>query len=135
MKMTPHVSLAFDGRCEAAFKFYERSLNGTIAGIFTWGNSPTATEAPPGWEAKVMHATIRIGDAVLAGGDPPPHQYERPQGFSLLLETDDPVEAKRVFEALSENARIEMPLQQTFWARQFGSLVDQFGIPWSINCE
>jgi PhnB protein len=82
-----------------------------------------------------MHATIRIGDAVLAGGDPPPHQYVRPQGFSLLLETNDSAEAERAFQALSENATIEMPLQETFWAKRFGSLVDQFGIPWSINCE
>jgi PhnB protein len=28
-----------------------------------------------------------------------------------------------------------MPLQETFWAVRFGVLVDQFGIPWSINCE
>jgi len=28
-----------------------------------------------------------------------------------------------------------MPLQQTFWSVRFGMLVDQFGIPWMINCE
>jgi PhnB protein len=28
-----------------------------------------------------------------------------------------------------------MPLEQTFWAARFGSLVDRFGIPWLINCE
>jgi len=28
-----------------------------------------------------------------------------------------------------------MPLQQTFWAKRFGMCVDQFGIPWMINCE
>jgi PhnB protein len=27
-----------------------------------------------------------------------------------------------------------MPLQQTFWAQRFGTLVDRFGIPWIINC-
>jgi PhnB protein len=27
-----------------------------------------------------------------------------------------------------------MPIQQTFWATRFGMLVDQFGIPWMINC-
>jgi PhnB protein len=27
------------------------------------------------------------------------------------------------------------PLQETFWATRFGILVDQFGIPWMINCE
>jgi len=30
---------------------------------------------------------------------------------------------------------VSMPLQATFWALRFGMLVDQFGIPWMINCE
>jgi PhnB protein len=28
-----------------------------------------------------------------------------------------------------------MPIQQTFWARRFGMLVDRFGIPWMVSCE
>jgi uncharacterized glyoxalase superfamily protein PhnB len=28
-----------------------------------------------------------------------------------------------------------MPIQETFWARRFGMLVDKFGTPWMINCE
>jgi PhnB protein len=27
-----------------------------------------------------------------------------------------------------------MPLQETFWSLRFGSVTDQFGIPWAINC-
>ncbi|CAA9289224.1 PhnB protein; putative DNA binding 3-demethylubiquinone-9 3-methyltransferase domain protein [uncultured Coleofasciculus sp.] len=26
-------------------------------------------------------------------------------------------------------------MQETFWAARFGMLVDQFGIPWMINCD
>jgi len=48
---------------------------------------------------------------------------------------DDPVAAERIFLALAENGKIEMPLQETFWAGRFGALVDRFGIPWTINCE
>ena len=43
--------------------------------------------------------------------------------------------AERVFQALKEHGTVTMPLQETFWAGRFGVLVDQFGIPWSINCE
>jgi PhnB protein len=28
-----------------------------------------------------------------------------------------------------------MSIQETFWAQRFGMLVDQFGIPWMINCS
>ncbi len=48
---------------------------------------------------------------------------------------DDPVDAERIFHALAENGTVQMPLQKTFWSIRFGALVDQFGIPWAINCE
>ena len=135
MKLNTNISLSFNGQCEAAFKRYERSLDGTISYRLKWGDSPMAAEAPDGWGAKVYHATLKIGDTVINGGDTLPHQYEKPKGFSLILEMDDPVAADRIFQALAENATIGMPLQETFWARRFGVLVDEFGIPWSINCE
>jgi PhnB protein len=28
-----------------------------------------------------------------------------------------------------------MPIGKTFWAERFGMLVDQFGIPWMVNCQ
>ena len=45
-------------------------------------------------------------------------------------------EALRFYEQVLGNAvRVDMSLQETFWARRFGTFVDQFGVPWSINCE
>jgi len=40
MRLNSH--LAFDGRCEAAFKFYERILNARIVMIMRYGDSPMA---------------------------------------------------------------------------------------------
>ncbi|MFI5128164.1 MAG: VOC family protein, partial [Candidatus Acidiferrales bacterium] len=53
---------------------------------------------------------------------------------SLTIEVKDVAEAERVFAAFAENAKVQMPLQETFWATRFGMLVDRFGIPWMINC-
>ena len=57
------------------------------------------------------------------------------KSFSVTLSIDSPAEAERVFQALSPGATINMPIQETFWARRFGMLVDRFGTPWMINCE
>lgn len=135
MKLQPRISLSFNGQCEAAFRFYEQRLDGTIAFMLTWGNSPMAADAPPGWDAKIAHATLKIGDTDVAGSDVPSDRYEQPRGFQVVLGMDDPVAAEHVFHALAENGTIAMPLQQTFWAKRFGVVIDQFGIPWSINCE
>ena len=57
MKLNVQISLSFHGECEAAFRFYERCLNGTLAFLLTWGDSPMAAEAPPGWvEGRSRHA-------------------------------------------------------------------------------
>ncbi len=135
MKLSPHLSLSFNGQCEAAFRLYEQCLNGTVTYSLTWGDSPQAAQAPPGWEAKIAHATLKIGDFGLAGSDVPPDQYERPRGFQILLNLDDVAAAERIFETLAQEGSIAMPLQKTYWASRFGVLVDRFGIPWSINCE
>jgi len=62
-------------------------------------------------------------------------QYEQPKGMSVSLQVKKPDDAERIFATLSENGTVRMPIQQTFWSPRFGMLVDQFGVPWMINCE
>src|SRR2546426_2635492 len=90
MTLNPCINLSFDGQCEAAFKFYERCLNGKIAFMLRWGESPMAKDAPAEWRGKILHATLVIGDTTLLGADALPGSYESPRGFSALLSLDDP---------------------------------------------
>ncbi|OLB36544.1 MAG: hypothetical protein AUH11_10750 [Acidobacteria bacterium 13_2_20CM_57_17] len=133
MRLTPN--LTFGGQCEAAFKFYERCLGGKITFMLTYGKSPMAQQVPPEWRAKIVHATLTVGDNVLMGSDAVPDQYEQPKGFAVMLGIDDPGEAERIFRSLAENGTVQIPLQKTFWSVRFGVVVDQFRIPWAINCE
>ena len=136
MTPTPQIYLSFNGDCEAAFRFYEQRLGATSASMFPYGTSPMAGGMPPvdGWETKIMHGSITLGGITVSGADLPAGQYERPRGFRIFLEADDPADTERLFQALAENATIEMPLQETFWSVSFGVLTDQFGIPWTIGC-
>ena len=133
MQLNPY--LLFNGQCEAAFRFYERCLGGKIVAMMPHAGTPAEGQVPPEWRDKIIHARLVVGDQVLMGSDAPPDHFEKPQGFSVTLGIDNPVEAERVFNALAENGTVRMPIQQTFWAERFGMLVDRFGIPWMINCE
>jgi PhnB protein len=133
MQLSPY--LTFNGQCEAAFKFYERCLGGKIVAMITHVGTPAEENVPTEWRNKILHARLVVGDEVLMASDVPPERYEEPKGFSVALGIDDPADAERMFHALAENGTVRMPLQQTFWAVRFGMLVDQFGIPWMVNCE
>jgi PhnB protein len=131
--MNPY--LVFGGQCEAAFKFYQQCLGGKIEALFPFGETPAAEHVPTGWEKKIMHASLTVGENVLMGSDAPPDRYKAPQGFSVSLQVKEPTEAERVFHALAEGGTVQMPIQQTFWSVRFGMLTDRFGIPWMVNCE
>jgi PhnB protein len=81
-----------------------------------------------------MHARLVADGAVLMGCDAP-EGHGKPHGISVTLTVKEPERAEQIFAALSEKANITMPIQKTFWSARFGMLVDQFGIPWMINCE
>ncbi len=131
MKLNPY--LAFDGRCREAFEFYENVLGGHIAFIQTIGESPLASTMPAGAGDRIMHVTLQIGNQVLQGADAPPGQFTMPAGFSVALHFDDAAEGDRVFSALAQKGTVQMPFQTTFWAKGFGTLIDQFGTPWIVN--
>jgi PhnB protein len=133
MQMNPYLN--FNGHCEAAFKFYAQCLGGKIVMMLTHGEAPSAEHVPSTWHKKIMHARLTVGDRVLMGSDSPPEYFQETTGFYVQLGIDDPAEAERIFQALSENGTVTMPFEQTFWAYRFGMLVDQFGIPWMVNCE
>jgi PhnB protein len=39
-----------------------------------------------------------------------------------------------LFNALAVGGLVEMPLQDMFWGAYFGSLTDNYGIRWMVNC-
>jgi PhnB protein len=133
MQLYPH--LTFDGQCEAAFKFYEECLEGKTIFMVTYENTPVDFQIPSDWRGKVSHATFALNDFRFSGSDVLPGQYQRPQGFALQFNLSDPVKTERIFKTLAGSGSVQMPLQETFWALRFGTLVDQFGIPWFLNCE
>jgi PhnB protein len=133
MQFNPYLS--FNGRCRAAFEFYEKCFGGKIVEMVTNGESPMAAQIPPESHNRIMHARLTVGDRTIMGSDVPAEHYQEAKGISVLISIDEPAESERLFAALSENANITMPIQQTFWATRFGTLTDQFGTPWMINCE
>jgi len=47
----------------------------------------------------------------------------------------DVADAKRIFDALSTEGQVQMPLGETFFAPAFGMCTDRFGTPWMVMVE
>jgi PhnB protein len=127
--------LFFGGRCEEAIAFYREGLGAKVEMILHHKDSPMP--APPGvlqagFENKVMHASLRIGGAMLMMSDGCDDK-SRFDGFRLSLAFPDEVQARRAFEVLSAKGSVQMPLGKTFWSPCFGMVTDQFNVGWMIT--
>jgi PhnB protein len=108
-----YPNLTFNGRCEAASRFYQECFHGSTAFMMTYENAPMDLPAPSDWRKKIFHATFALAEFMFAGSDAPPGQYQKPQGFALQMNLRDPLEAERMFKALAENGTVQMPLRGT----------------------
>ncbi|HET7300834.1 MAG TPA: VOC family protein [Oleiagrimonas sp.] len=137
MNINPY--LFFDGNCREAFEFYARCLGVEVKAMLSMSDGPGSEQVPADKRDLIMHACIAVGDDLLmasdwgCGMDSPP--FEAPRGFSVSLNVDSVAEAERVYTALAEGGRANMPLDKTFFAERFGMLTDRFGVPWMVNCE
>ena len=132
MQINPYLN--FDGNCREALEFYAKTLGGTIEFMQTNADSPMKDQTPPALRDKILHARLRIGDQVLMASDAPPQHYSPAGAYYLSIGVHTPEEAERIWAAMSEGAKVDMPLQQTFWAKRFAMFKDRFGTPWMINC-
>jgi PhnB protein len=133
--MELNTYLMFHGNCRQALEFYEQALGAHIESVFTYAGSPMDAATPPDWRDKIMHARVTIAGQIVMASDAPPDRQQKHGGFSMSISVTDTAEAERIFHALAAGGQTHMPLQETFWAKRFGMLVDRFGIPWMVNCE
>jgi len=132
MQIDPYLN--YNGNCEEAFRFYEKTLGGKIEMLMKYSQAPAGGgPTPPGFENKVMHVRMSVGKQIIMASDAPPGHFAPMQGFNVSLMFDKLAEAERVYNALADGGKVMMPFAQTFWAERFGMVTDRFGTPWMVN--
>jgi len=135
--MNVQAYLFFEGRCEEAIEFYRRALGAEVEMLMRFSESPEppACEMPADAGAKVMHASLRIGETAVMASDGRCSGQPGFQGFSLSLTAADEAEAVRLFAALADGGTVQMPLGKTFFSPCFGMVADRFGVSWMLYVE
>jgi len=131
MSLTPYIF--FDGRCEEAIAFYKAAIGAEQTMFMRWRDGPDP--APPGAEDRVMHAELRIGEAMMMLSDGMPGGATQHAGYCIYLAARDAHHARGLFDALADGGEVRMPLAATFWSPAFGVVADRFGVPWMIGAQ
>lgn len=129
--------LNFQGNTEEAFNFYKKVFGGDFAGgIFRFKDTEMAEKLSEEEKQKVMHIGLPMGhqnflmatDALESFGQ----KVVFGNNFYIAIDAESREEADKLFEGLSENGKVEMPMDDQFWGDYFGSLTDQFGVQWMV---
>jgi PhnB protein len=138
---TLNAYLYFQGNCEEAFNFYRTIFGGEFDFIGRYKDVPPAAREnfPYCADEQIMHVSLPISnETILMGADLIKPNQEKilsnNDGFSLYLTTETKGEAERVFNALSDEGKIIVPIEDQFWGSYYGLCVDKFGISWKISC-
>jgi len=132
-----HFYLNLPGTTREAFQFYETVFNTKIAMIQTFGETSFIPNVPETAKDKIMHAQLPITEAVhlmasdVVPGLSPPVAFGN--NFHISVVASDKAEADRVFAALGDGGRVNMPLANAPWGPYFGMCADRFGVQWMVS--
>ncbi len=132
MRMVPYIRL--NGNCEEALNYYKNLLDGEINYLQRYGEAPKGMWNVEGAENRILHASLLAGGVVLHLSDIPEGMGAAPGGaVSLSLELEPEEDMDFIYEALSRDGVVEIPICETFWNARYASVTDKFGIRWIIN--
>ncbi len=135
--------LNFTNKTEEAFNFYKSVFGGEFeGGIARFGDIPPSDDMPPIAEADknlVMHIALPILNGhYIMGTDAPESmgfRVNKGNNVYISLHPDTRKETERLFNALSNDGKVQQPLQDMFWGAYYGSCEDKFGVQWMFNCD
>lgn len=121
--------LMFEGKAEEAMNFYITLFpKSEILSISRYG----ANEA--GNEGTVIQATFSLNGQVFMCIDSyVKHEFTFTPAMSLYVNCDTEDEIHQVFDKLSQEGTVLMPLTAYPFSEKFGWVQDKYGVSWQLN--
>ncbi len=136
--INPHIN--FNGNAEEAFTFYKSVFGGEFAKVMRFKDLSSPEFPVAEKEAnKIMHIALPIGkNNVLMANDVPESMgrtNENENRSKIAISAESKEEADRLFNGLSVNGKIEMPIGDSPWGSYFGMFRDKYGIEWMVDFD
>lgn len=133
MKFIPYLN--FYGKAEEVLEFYKEALDGEIMDIMRYKDEETMN-APEETGEWILHSGIIVnGEVIYVSDILNKDLHKEGNNISIMIDCDTEEQIRKYFNKLSEGAKINMPLEHTFWGALYGSLIDKFGINWDLNYQ
>lgn len=133
MVVNPYLN--FNGNTEEAFEYYRSVFGGEFAMLMRYKDGEGCENMPESEQNLIMHVSLPLGSTMLMGTDMPKSMEQVTFGtnYSLCLSVDSRAEADRIFNELSKDGKVTMPMEDMFWGDYFGSFFDKFNVQWMIS--
>lgn len=131
-----HPYLNFPGTSEEAFNFYKSVFGGEFLGVNRFKDTPDGAKLSPEEANKIMHISLPVGENVLMATDALESMgFKLNQGNDsyIMIAPESKEEADRIFRGLSQDGKVNSPMQNMFWGDYYGDFVDKYGVRWMIN--
>ena len=137
--VTIHPYINFNGNAAEAFTFYRSVFGGEFREIIRFQDlsSPSFPVAEKDAD-KLLRIALPIGCNVLLANDVPESMgrvNENENRSKIAIRADSREEADRLFNGLSEEGSIEMPLSESPWGSYFAMFRDKYGIEWTVEFD
>lgn len=121
--------LMFDGKAEEAISFYVSLFEDSrIVSITRY------EEGEPGAEGTVKHAVFSLsGQEFMAIDSNIEHDFTFTPAISLYVQCETEQEVDELFEKLSAQGQVLMPLDEYPFSQKFAWVADRFGVSWQLN--
>lgn len=135
-RINPYIQ--FNGNAEEAFTFYRSVFGGDFAKILRYKDLSSPEYPIAETDAnRVMHIALPIGKgSVLLGSDVLEmmgHVTENDNRNTISISAESRQEADQLFNGLSVDGKIEMPISDGPFGAYFGMFGDKYGVQWMVE--
>lgn len=137
-QINPYIH--FNGNAEEAFNFYQSVFGGAFSALSRYKDLQNPVFSFPTHEAdKILHIALPIGaSTMLMGSDVPEimgqvNEHENRSKVAITAASKE--EADKLFNGLSKDGSVEMPIGDSPWGSYFGMFRDKFGIEWMVDFD
>ncbi len=136
-QINTHIN--FNGNAREAFNFYKSVFGGEFTKIILFKDIASEEFPVPEKEAhKLMHIALPIGQNFLSANDileVMGRVNENENRSKIAITAESKEEAHHLFNGLSEDGQVEMPLDENPDGSYFAMFRDKFGIEWMIKFD